>query len=165
MNPKSIRWAFNVSKWCPTYSDIQLASSCVQVEEKERLARFVFVNDVKRSLIGLLMMRKYVCEASGKPYNEIKFGRDKNGKPCLIDNDLKLQFNVSHHGDYVVCVGEIGQLMLGVDIMKLEYSGGKTLSEFFRIMNRQLSPEEWTTIKGSGSEKEQIALFCRYVKE
>lgn len=163
MNTKGIRWAFNVSKWCPTYSEVQLASSCVQLEEKERLARFVFKDDVKRSLIGLLMMRKYVCGASGKPYNEIKFKRDINGKPQLINNNLNLQFNVSHQGDYVVCVGEIGQIMLGVDVMKLEYSGGKTLSEFFRIMNRQFSPDEWINIKGSGTEKEQIAMFCRYV--
>lgn len=163
MNTKTIRWAFNVSKWCPTYSEVQLASSCVQVEEKERLARFVFKDDVKRSLIGLLMMRKYVCEASGKPYNEIQFKRDINGKPQLINNSLNLQFNVSHQGDYVVCAGEIGHIMLGVDVMKLEYSGGKPLSEFFRIMNRQFSPEEWITIKGSGTEKEQLAMFCRYV--
>lgn len=165
MNAKSIRWAFKFSKWSPTYADMKLASSCIQVEEKERLARFVFKKDIKSSLIGLLMMRKFVSEASGEPYNEIQFIRDDKGKPHLVDNSIKLNFNVSHHGDYVVCVGEVGETMLGVDVMKLEYTGGKSLAEFFRIMNRQFSPQEWITIKGNGNEKEQIAMFCRYVKE
>lgn len=159
----SIRWAFKFSKWNPTHSDMLLASSCIQVEEKDRLTRFVFKKDVKSSLIGLLMLRKFVYESSGKPYNEIKFIRDDKGKPQLEDKTLKLNFNVSHHGDYVVCVGEVGEIVLGVDVMKLEYTGGKSLNEFFRIMSRQFSPSEWITIKGAGNETDQLGMFCRYV--
>lgn len=161
MSSNSIRWAFQFSKWNPTFSEMLLASSCIQVEEKNRLSRFVFKKDVISSLIGLLMMRKFVCEASGKPYNEIKFVRDERGKPCLADDTVKLKFNVSHHGDFVVCVGELGDLSLGVDIMKIEYTGGKTLSEFFRIMDRQFSPQEWIAIKSVNNERKQIAMFCR----
>lgn len=165
MSTKSVRWAFNVSKWCPSFSDMLLASSCVQVEEKEKLSKFVFKKDAKSSLIGCLMMRKFVSENSNKPYNEINFVRDEKGKPHFIDNVLKLKFNISHHGDYVVCVGEIGDVEVGVDLMKLEYTGGKPLQEFFRIMNRQFSQQEWITIKGAGNEQEQTAMFCRYVED
>lgn len=160
----SVRWAFNFSKWNPSHSDMLLASSCVQIEEKERLGRFYFRKDLKSSLIGRLMMRKFVCEMSGKKYNEIKFLRDDKGKPILFegDNYPKLNFNVSHQGDYVVLAGECSSVNLGVDVMKLEYSGGKPLGEFFRLMDRHFSPQEWVTIKSSGTEKQQIAMFCRH---
>ncbi|KAJ8909696.1 hypothetical protein NQ315_002736 [Exocentrus adspersus] len=74
----------------------------------------------------------------------------------------KLNFNVSHQGDYVVFAGECSDSVLGVDVMKLEYTGGKSLADFFRLMTKHFSPQEWSTIKGSGSEKQQIAMFCRH---
>ncbi|KAF2896343.1 hypothetical protein ILUMI_09850 [Ignelater luminosus] len=166
MANKSIRWIFNFSKWMPSESDILLATACIQSEEKDRLAKFVFNKDFKSSLVGRLMMRKFINQITSTPYNEIKFGRDDKGKPILInpapDKTIKLAFNVSHHGNYVVLAGEVGNSLLGVDVMKLEYSGTKSLSEYFRIMKRPFADMEWAEIKGSGSEKEQIAMFCRH---
>jgi phosphopantetheinyl transferase len=57
-------------------------------------------------------------------------------------DDPSILFNVSHQGDLAVLAGATGCLpghSLGVDVMKFEYSGGKTLSEFFRIMTRNFS--------------------------
>lgn len=157
------RWAFNFTKWTPTESDVLLAVSCVQKEEKERLAKFVFKKDFKASLIGRLMMRKFVCDTTNFPYKEIQFKRDDKGKPFFdMTNRPDLVFNVSHQGDYAVLAGETTNKRLGVDVMKLDYAGGKNLNEFFRIMNRQFSPDEWKTIKSRSSRKKQIATFCRH---
>lgn len=48
--------------------------------------------------------------------------------------------------------------------MKLEYTGGKPLPEFFRIMSRNFSSGEWNEIRGpKGSlESQQISMFCRH---
>lgn len=166
MATKSVRWAFNFKNWKPTPSDIILAASCVQPEEKERLSKFVFKKDFKSSLIGRLLMRKFVHEAIEIPYNEIVFARDERGKPILnypVDKAYcKVNFNVSHQGDYCVLAGEIGDDLLGVDVMKMEYSGGKDVREFFRIMNKQFTEDEWTAIKSAGSDSEQISMFCRH---
>jgi phosphopantetheinyl transferase len=57
-------------------------------------------------------------------------------------DDPTILFNVSHQGDLAVLAGVTGCLpghLLGVDVMKFEYCGGKTLSEFFRIMARNFS--------------------------
>lgn len=162
----SVRWFFNFSKWTPTEADILLAAACVQIEEKERLLRFVFKKDFKSSLIGRLMMRKFVHQTTDIPYNEIKFSRDGNGKPILLfpnlNESVDLAFNVSHQGNFVVLAGEVGTKQLGVDIMKMEYTGGKSLSEYFRIMRKPFAELEWNEIKGSGTEKDQIAMFCRH---
>ncbi|VEN53415.1 unnamed protein product [Callosobruchus maculatus] len=162
MATKNVRWMFNFTKWNPTMSDILLASSCIQKEEKERLSRFVFKKDLKASLIGHLMARKYVSQISGGKYNQIRFVRDERGKP-VVEDDITVHFNISHQGDFTVFAGENSDTMLGIDVMKLEYTGGRDLNEFFRIMDRQFSSQEWQEIKGAGDKKEQERMFCRSV--
>jgi len=164
----SVRWAFSFGSWHPTEPQFQLAASCIQDEEKIRIGRFVFKKDVKASLVGRLLMRKYVSENSCFPYADIRFGRDDRGKPYLIGDEegkSMLNFNVSHQGTYAVLAGESGNnLKIGVDVMKFEYSGGKTLSEFFRIMTRHFSPFEWETIRGTHTtpDKLRLSTFCRH---
>ncbi|GFG37559.1 hypothetical protein Cfor_09600 [Coptotermes formosanus] len=164
----SVRWAFSFGSWHPTESQFQLAASCIQDEEKIRIGRFVFKKDAKASLVGRLLMRKYVSENSSLPYAGIRFGRDDRGKPYLIGDEegkSMSNFNVSHQGNYAVLAGESGaNVKIGIDVMKFEYSGGKTLSEFFRIMTRHFSPFEWEAIRGNNvmSDKLQLSMFCRH---
>ncbi|XP_054007935.1 L-aminoadipate-semialdehyde dehydrogenase-phosphopantetheinyl transferase [Hylaeus anthracinus] len=160
---ESIRWAFNWKEWNPSEKDIARAISCVQLDEKERLDRFVFRKDVRSSLVGRLMMRKYVNDYGHIPYNEIVFARDTHNKPIVRNASLNLRFNVSHQGNYTVLAGETRDVKLGVDVMKLEYTGGKQLSEFFRIMGRICSSSEWDEIKNTSlNDSEQIHMFCRH---
>lgn len=160
---QSIRWAFNWKEWNPSKTDFAYAISCVQLEEKERLARYVFRKDIRASLIGRLMMRKFVHEYAHVPYNDIILTRDANSKPILGNGFSNFNFNVSHQGDYTVMAAETRNVTLGVDVMKLEYTGGKPLGEFFRIMNRNFSASEWEEIKHfAPDESEQIGMFCRH---
>lgn len=165
MANKSVRWAFNFAKWNPSEAEMLLATSCIQREEKERLAKFAFKKDFKSSLIGRLMMRKFVHETTLVPYNKIQFDRDEKGKPFVNfpkSNEVKLAFNVSHQGNYVVFAGEIEENLIGVDVMKFECSGVKNLQEYFRIMRKTFSDVEWAEIKSSGNDSQQIAMFCRH---
>lgn len=161
----AIRWAFNWKEWNPSEREFEYAISCVQNDEKTRLGKFVFRKDVRASLVGRLLMRKFVNEYTGLPYDKIVFIRDENNKPILKNNSTVVSFNVSHQGSYTVLAGEIRDIRLGVDVMALEYTGGKSISEFFRIMNRNFSSVEWEEIRGSALEKsetEQISMFCRH---
>lgn len=160
----AIRWAFNWKEWNPSEREFEYAISCVQNDEKTRLGRFVFRKDVRASLVGKLLMRKFVNEYTDLPYDKIVFIKDEHNKPVLKGNST-VSFNVSHQGSYTVLAGEIRDVRLGVDVMALEYTGGKSLSEFFRIMNSNFSLAEWKEIRGSASEKsetEQISMFCRH---
>lgn len=159
----SARWAFDFSRWHPTESDLLLATSCVQSEEKERLARFVFRKDFKASLIGRLLMRRYIHTTTNNPYESIRFHRDEKGKPYCDTSEIA--FNVSHQGNFAVLAGSAKptkDFQLGVDVMKLEYTGGKNLEDFFRIMTKHFSQHEWATIRGENTEKQKIAMFCRH---
>lgn len=159
--PFNVRWAFNASIWEPKESDITMASTFIQPEEKERISRFVFINDAKSSLLGRLMMRKFVHISTAIPYKEIRLGRDSHGKPYLLGTgDTSVSFNVSHQGDYVVLAGNT-EKNIGIDVMKVEPPSNKNIPEFFRLMKRQFSPQEWEIICSYPTEIDQVACFYR----
>lgn len=169
-NSEQIRWAFNLKTWRPSMEDLLKASACIQREEKERLAKFVFRDDFNASLIGRLLMRKFVNETTDSDYGSIVFGRDLKGKPYIKETqgNACVDFNVSHQGSYSVLAGVVVQngsncqQKIGVDVMKVEYTGGKSLDEFFRIMTRNFSPSEWTSIKKSSQERQKLKTFMRH---
>lgn len=210
------RWVFDCGRWRPTLRQLIQAISIIQPEERSRLMRFHFIEDFLLSMIGRLLMRKYVASITGLSYQEIEFSRDEHGKPfCLnrtadaINSNYNqwnsppyLSFNVSHHGDYVVLAGicredSSAQLTekpqhnlkdsdsldnckfgVGIDIMNLEMYDGTTtkgqrsLQEFFRIMERKFSDNEWSYIRQFPDDDKQFKAFIRhwclkeaYVKE
>ncbi|XP_037825745.1 L-aminoadipate-semialdehyde dehydrogenase-phosphopantetheinyl transferase [Lucilia sericata] len=180
------RWAFDLSTWSsPTLNQLTQAVAAIQPEERTRLMKFYFINDFLSSLVGRLLMRKYVSEMCNLPYEDIKFARDLRGKPYLLPNEgtkatPALSFNVSHQGNYVILAGVINtnqtdfnDFGIGCDVMKMEYSGGKDLKEFFRIMHRKFANSEWNYIcQPHFNQQQQLKAFMRhwclkesYVKE
>jgi len=143
--------------------------------------KFHFIDDFLSSLIGRLLMRKYVSTCSGLPHHQVKFARDVRGKPYWVREDIDgppLSFNVSHQGSLVLLAGITGEgsdpdFGIGTDVMKIEYSGGKSLSDFFRLMKSKFSAQEWSYIgRAQHDEWEQVKAFMRhwclkeaYVKE
>lgn len=176
------RWAFDLGAWRPTLKDILLASTCIQIEEKERLGKFVFRDDFNASLIGRLLMRKFVSDTTGRQYNDIVFDRDEKGRPRYVvdahKHPFQIDFNVSHQGNYAVLAGyvfdhnksstaagmtkSIAPKSIGVDVMKIEYTGGKPLNEFFRIMHRNFSTREWSYILSKNTDLGQTEAFMRH---
>ncbi len=173
------RWAFDVSTWRPSLNELLLATSCIQTEEKSRLSKFMFRDDFDGSIIGRLLMRKFVRDTTNIPYEQIKFDRDARGKPHLVSTEHQpsssnyVDFNVSHQGSYAVLAGcclssdnhksqPLSTTKIGVDVMKIEYTGGKPLSEFFRIMHRNFTANEWKCIRNNSDELGQTEAFMRH---
>lgn len=73
----------------------------------------------------------------------------------------KVDFNVSHQGDWVVLAAENGK-KVGVDVMKVEYAGGKDVKDFFHTMRRQFTEQEWMQIRSFSEEYDQLASFYRH---
>ncbi|RWS19086.1 4'-phosphopantetheinyl transferase SFP-like protein, partial [Leptotrombidium deliense] len=119
----------------------------------------------KQALIGRLMMRKCVSTAFSLPSNAITFGRSEKGKP-ILDKELvkklntNYDFNVSHNGNFAVLAADCKR-KVGVDVMNIEYKRSKELSEFFRLMNRQFSDDEWIFIRAADSDREKMSRFIR----
>jgi len=161
-----IRWAFNFGVWNPTREEWLLACRCIQPEEKDRIHRFVFKRDAKAAMAGRLLLRKVIHKNLGIDYQDIRLDRSDKGKPFLTnelkeDCDSQPSFNVSHQGSYSVLAAET-RYLVGVDVMRVEYVGGKAVSEFFHTMRRQFTQREWSSIREPQEEKDQLAQFYRH---
>ena len=141
-------------EWCQA---VQL----VQDEEKERIEKFRYRDDMISSLIGRLFLRGFAVSRLGLENREVRLGRTQHGKPVLEMEDSGWDYNVSHAGDWVVfAAGEARQL--GLDVMRTSDSRVDRLENFFRIMNRQFTEQEWTVIRGDmEDEKTQLERFFR----
>ncbi|CAG8434786.1 11744_t:CDS:2 [Ambispora gerdemannii] len=176
------RWAVNVTDWRPTHEQYTLALNSIQTEERERILRFRLEQDQKSSLIGRLLLRWLFHTVYRVDWEAIRFGRSANNKPILISpevnythnsgllSDPKIDFNISHHGDWVVLVSIENFIenrkqnlnVIGVDVMKIEVPN-EPISQFFEIFRDQFSEYEYNTIKPPNlSEKEQLQRFYRY---
>lgn len=153
-----VRWVFDCSNWFPSENEWSKASRSIQPEEKERIGRFVFKRDAKHSIIGQLMIRKFLSEATHLPWSQIKTKRDQNNKPVI--DGFNLNFSVSHDGNLVVLAGEENTIV-GIDIMRNCYKGGKSLNEFFRLMHRNFHTNEWAYIN-KGTDLEKTNSFYRF---
>lgn len=162
---ESIRWAFNTRLWTPSKGDWMTALSYIQPEEKERIGKFVFKKDAKSSMAGRLMLRKLVTEMLGLSWSCATFDRTDKGRPYLVNSlpeKLKdVDFNVSHQGDWALLAADTGS-KVGVDVMKIEYIGGKSVPDFFHTMRRQFTPEEWLDIHSFSEERDRLTSFYRH---
>ena len=159
---KSARWVFDCFSWKPIHSQLLMLTSAIQAEEKDRIGKFVFMRDAKSSLIGRLLMRKYIHNSLDVQWNQIKILRDELGKPYYNHDHFPINFNISHQGRYVVLAGELGNTRIGIDVMERDYKGGKTIPAFFKLMRSNFSYMEWQTITNSNNEKDQVNMFYRY---
>ncbi|XP_076343767.1 L-aminoadipate-semialdehyde dehydrogenase-phosphopantetheinyl transferase [Tachypleus tridentatus] len=157
----SLRWSFNIDDWKPKQDEWVLASSCLQPEERLRVDSFVFVRDAKASLIGRLMIRKMLSETFSIPYKELTVSRTEKGKPTFQNvPETDFDFNISHNGSYCVLATEPAP-KVGIDVMRIEYSGGKPLPDFFKLMKRQFAQSEFDYIVSPGLEIDQLKRFYR----
>ncbi|KAG8325120.1 L-aminoadipate-semialdehyde dehydrogenase-phosphopantetheinyl transferase [Homalodisca vitripennis] len=161
-----IRWAFPCGSWSPSVQDWQFLASGLDASEKEQVAQYAYLKDVKSTIIGRFMIKKYVSEVSGLDWKDIKILRDvEHKKPYLCDDQFtrrRVQFNVSHNGDYVALAGEVGILDIGIDLMKIKKTRTANIDEYFRLMRRKYSSAEWAVINSQKSDTEQMAMFYRF---
>lgn len=159
------RWAFNTRQWLNSPENWRLCLASIQPEEVKRLSEFVYSNSAVSSMFGRLLLRRWATTFLNLPASDVLFTRSEKGRPQLVwPKSMEPQYvdvNVSHQGDWVVLSAcENGKV--GVDVMKVEYAGGKSTSEFFRLMTRQFTTQEWKEITSSEEEWAQLSSFYRH---
>jgi len=65
---KVVRWATRVGSWQPSEIEWTKAASLIQPEEKERIGKFFFKKDAKSSMVGRLLIRKFLMHSTGLRY-------------------------------------------------------------------------------------------------
>lgn len=91
-----------------------LATRYLDVDERQRAARFVHARDRSRYILAHAGLRAILAGYLGRQPAEIALSREGNGKPFLTQSP-DLQFNLSHSSDMAL-VGISRQTSIGVDI-------------------------------------------------
>lgn len=114
-------------------------------DEVQRANRFRFPQHRNRFILARGILREILGLYTSRQPQEIAFDYGPRGKPYLKNNDLELQFNVSHSDD--VAVYALSQnAEIGVDIQKIEAGHHESVAKrfFSAEENKQLQqlPEE-----------------------
>ncbi len=81
-------------------------------EKRQRVDRFRFEDDKKRTVAGEMLVRKAVSEWCYIQPDKIMIDTGKYGKPYIVGLDV--EFNISHSGDMVVCA--VDDRPVGIDV-------------------------------------------------
>lgn len=110
--------------------------SLMSEDKQQRVDRFRFVDDKKRTVAGEMFVRKAIAEWCGVTPESIIFGIKEHGKPYA--KNLGVEFNISHSGDMVVCA--VDDKPVGIDI-------------------EQIRPIDLTVAKRICTDEELLQLF------
>ncbi|GEB34853.1 4'-phosphopantetheinyl transferase family protein [Brevibacillus parabrevis] len=126
--------------------------SFVAEDKKQRLGAFFRREDRVRGLLADLLIRKIAAETFAVSAKSISFGTNAYGKPSLQGPLNRLHYNLSHSGDWVVCI--TGDCTVGIDIEKKHQIDLQIARQFF-------APEEYEYIEEEpDSERRQARFFA-----
>ncbi|MED4570427.1 4'-phosphopantetheinyl transferase superfamily protein [Brevibacillus agri] len=103
--------------------------SFVGEEKQLRLSAFYRREDCVRGLLADLLIRKIAAETFAVPVKNIRFGTNVYGKPSLQEPLDSLHYNLSHSGDWVVCITD--DRAVGIDIEKKHAIDLQIARQFF----------------------------------
>ncbi|KAG0286741.1 hypothetical protein BGZ96_009208 [Linnemannia gamsii] len=116
--------------------------------ECDRLLQFRLEDDMRRGLIGRLMIHSFFAAYHNCRWDQLVFSRSETDKPILLQPEhlTKVSFNISHHGDWVILVGDTSlesTVRLGVDVMDFqEQVPGESFETFSACFLDQFTAKE-----------------------
>jgi 4'-phosphopantetheinyl transferase len=121
------------------YSDYEYEQFREVVSETKRLCidRYKNRKDYQRTLLGDVLARNMLGEFTLISSKDLIIDTDENGKPFAV-NASGIYFNISHSGDWVVCV--VSDKQCGIDVEKISDIDIKVAERFF-------TPNEYAILK------------------
>ena len=93
-------------------SEYQYWYSVMSHEKQQRVNRFRFLLDRKRTVSGEMLIRNAIADSFDISAEDIVFGITEYGKPYA--KDFSVEFNISHSGNIVACA--VDNKPIGIDI-------------------------------------------------
>lgn len=100
----------------------------VSERKRERLDRYKHIEDYRRSLLGDVLSRSLLEKMTGIDACELDICVDDMGKP-YVANVENVYFNVSHSGEWVVCI--VSDKPCGIDIETMDKDNLDIAKRFF----------------------------------
>ena len=121
----------------------------ISVERREKIKKYYFDQDKKRSLIAELLLRHSLKIRFGINHSQIEFIKNSFGKPILKDLE-QIYFNLSHSGDWVVC--GVNDYPVGIDVEIIKDNNLDIAKSFF-------TSEEYNYILKQPEEKTKECFY------
>ncbi|PRT33997.1 4'-phosphopantetheinyl transferase family protein [Bacillus wiedmannii] len=108
-------------------------------DRREKIKKYHFEEDKKRSIIAELLLRHSLKKEFGINREQVQFTKNSFGKP-MLKNFEQIYFNLAHSGDWVVC--GVSDVPIGIDveiIKSIDLDIAKTffsLGEYKDIINQ-----------------------------
>jgi 4'-phosphopantetheinyl transferase len=145
-------WALNIATEKEALENCyEAAIQIIDVREKTKIRKFVHQRDRFSSLVGQLMIRKGIAQCCGFPIQNIVILRNEKERP-FVKNPI-CDFNVSHHGEWVV-MGISTSNRIGIDVTKLDPN--IPLDAFDSVFSQQ----EWYWIYGAEKSEQHKRFSC-----
>jgi len=112
----------------------------LEADEQARLARLRRAEDQRRALVGALLVRCHLSRTHSLPLGTFAVPRDGRGRPYFAapaPAAPPTQFNLSHHGEYVVFAAH-PTARVGIDVMDCEQPAGATVNQFLSDLRDQV---------------------------
>lgn len=100
----------------------------IDSEKKCKIKKFINKKDKVRTLIGEILIRTIIVEELDISNKYIKFEKNQYGKPYLKEHQ-KFNFNISHSGEYVLCV--IDNKLIGIDVEEVKHIEYEEIAKSF----------------------------------
>lgn len=126
-------------------NDLSFFINAVSEDRKSRIVKMKSLEDVKRSLLAELLVRRIARDIYGIGNEKISFSVKVYGKPYIKELE-DFYFNISHSGEWVVCA--VGNQDVGIDIEKIKpLTKDIVCQHFSREENRVMSNLDLTEKK------------------
>ena len=95
-------------------------------KRQEKILSYKFTADRNRTIWAELLARSVIAKKLSRTIEKIQIERDANGKPYVVDSELKI--SLSHSENWAAC--SIGEVASGVDVEE-NFADALTLAEKF----------------------------------
>ncbi len=112
-----------------TDDNVNLLKRFISDERKSKMERFLFKEDSIRCLLGEIIARYAVSKDLNLKNENISFKTDSNNKPYLAIANQSVFYNISHSGDWVVCI--LSDKPCGIDVELLKQADIDIAKRFF----------------------------------
>ncbi len=130
--------------------------SYLSSEELDRVQRFHFHIDRKRSILSRAITRQLCSRYLSLPSRQIRFERFPEGKPYLKDHHERLQFNISHSGDLLLIALHFGKSPIGIDVEEIDLR-----FEYFDLANQFFTETEKESLDCHTADEQFYRIWTR----
>lgn len=127
--------------------------------EQERAAKFISAHKTREFTITRATLKMILAEMLHEDIKNVRISHEKDGRPCLVNNEHGVRFSVSHSCDWAMIAVTRGR-EIGIDLEKL-----RTDIDYDGLSRRFFSPAEYEALQQCNESLRLRAFFAVWTRK